>query len=88
MLRNVLALRLIAQRTISTASRRQIENKVPEKQKLFQEDNGIPVHLKGGVADALLYRATMILTEQHMPYISWPWLHFPRSRIDFSLFSQ
>jgi len=30
--------------------------------KLFQEDNGIPVHLKGGVADALLYRATMILT--------------------------
>nr|Q9TR30.1 RecName: Full=Cytochrome c oxidase subunit 7A2, mitochondrial; AltName: Full=Cytochrome c oxidase subunit VIIa-liver/heart; Short=Cytochrome c oxidase subunit VIIa-L [Ovis aries]AAB35821.1 cytochrome c oxidase subunit VIIa-L, COX VIIa-L {N-terminal} [sheep, livers and hearts, Peptide Partial, 24 aa] [Ovis aries] len=23
------------------------ENKVPEKQKLFQEDNGIPVHLKG-----------------------------------------
>nr|Q9TR29.1 RecName: Full=Cytochrome c oxidase subunit 7A2, mitochondrial; AltName: Full=Cytochrome c oxidase subunit VIIa-liver/heart; Short=Cytochrome c oxidase subunit VIIa-L [Canis lupus familiaris]AAB35822.1 cytochrome c oxidase subunit VIIa-L, COX VIIa-L {N-terminal} [dogs, livers and hearts, Peptide Partial, 29 aa] [Canis lupus familiaris] len=28
------------------------ENKVPEKQKLFQEDNGIPVVLKGGVADA------------------------------------
>uniref|UniRef100_A0A6I8NP17 Cytochrome c oxidase subunit 7A2, mitochondrial n=1 Tax=Ornithorhynchus anatinus TaxID=9258 RepID=A0A6I8NP17_ORNAN len=26
------------------------------------EDNGIPVHLKGGVADALLYRATMVLT--------------------------
>ncbi|ELK00138.1 Cytochrome c oxidase polypeptide 7A2, mitochondrial [Pteropus alecto] len=56
------ALRQIAQRTINTASRRQFENKVPEKQKLFQEDNGIPVHLKGGVADALLYRATMILT--------------------------
>ncbi|VFV29126.1 cytochrome c oxidase subunit [Lynx pardinus] len=62
MLRNLLALRQIAQRTISTASRRQIENKVPEKQKLFQEDNGIPVHLKGGIADALLYRATMMLT--------------------------
>uniref|UniRef100_A0A8C0Z3L6 Cytochrome c oxidase subunit 7A2, mitochondrial n=3 Tax=Canidae TaxID=9608 RepID=A0A8C0Z3L6_CANLF len=62
MLRNLLALRQIAQRTISTASRRQFENKVPEKQKLFQEDNGIPVHLKGGVADALLYRATMMLT--------------------------
>ncbi|KAF6116635.1 transmembrane protein 30A [Phyllostomus discolor] len=56
------ALRQVAQRTITTASRRQFENKVPEKQKLFQEDNGIPVHLKGGVADALLYRATMILT--------------------------
>uniref|UniRef100_A0A8C0KCB8 Cytochrome c oxidase subunit 7A2, mitochondrial n=1 Tax=Canis lupus dingo TaxID=286419 RepID=A0A8C0KCB8_CANLU len=62
MLRNLLALHQIAQRTISTASRRQFENKVPEKQKLFQEDNGIPVHLKGGVADALLYRATMMLT--------------------------
>uniref|UniRef100_A0A9L0RJM5 Cytochrome c oxidase subunit 7A2, mitochondrial n=1 Tax=Equus caballus TaxID=9796 RepID=A0A9L0RJM5_HORSE len=55
-------LRHLARRTISTASRRQFENKVPEKQKLFQEDNGIPVHLKGGIADALLYRATMILT--------------------------
>uniref|UniRef100_A0A8C3YM38 Uncharacterized protein n=1 Tax=Catagonus wagneri TaxID=51154 RepID=A0A8C3YM38_9CETA len=37
MLRNLLALRQIAQRTISTASRRQLENKVAEKQKLFQE---------------------------------------------------
>ncbi|MDL1139942.1 cytochrome c oxidase subunit VIIa family protein [Yersinia pestis] len=62
MLRNLLGFRQIAQRTISTASRRHFENKVPEKQKLFQEDNGIPVHLKGGVADALLYRATMVLT--------------------------
>uniref|UniRef100_A0A671DWF4 Cytochrome c oxidase subunit 7A2, mitochondrial n=1 Tax=Rhinolophus ferrumequinum TaxID=59479 RepID=A0A671DWF4_RHIFE len=25
------------------------------------EDDGIPVHLKGGVADALLYRATTVL---------------------------
>ncbi|XP_032698970.1 cytochrome c oxidase subunit 7A2, mitochondrial-like [Lontra canadensis] len=61
MLRNLLALHQTAQRTISTASRRQIENKVPEKQKLFQEDNGIPLHLKGGVAEALLFRATMTL---------------------------
>uniref|UniRef100_A0A8D2G878 Cytochrome c oxidase subunit 7A2, mitochondrial n=1 Tax=Theropithecus gelada TaxID=9565 RepID=A0A8D2G878_THEGE len=37
------------------------ENKVPEKQKLFQEDNGIPVHLKGRVTDTLLYRVTMVL---------------------------
>ncbi|XP_023610053.1 cytochrome c oxidase subunit 7A2, mitochondrial [Myotis lucifugus] len=50
---NLDALRQISQRTISTASRRQFENKVREKQKLFQEDDGIPVHLKGGVADAL-----------------------------------
>ncbi|XP_012598613.1 cytochrome c oxidase subunit 7A2, mitochondrial [Microcebus murinus] len=62
MLRNLLGLRQIAQRTISTASRRHFENKVPEKQKLFQEDDGIPVHLKGGVADAILYRLTMVLT--------------------------
>ncbi|XP_055972371.1 cytochrome c oxidase subunit 7A2, mitochondrial-like [Sorex fumeus] len=59
---NLMTLHQIAQSPISTASRRQFENKVPEKQKLFQEDNGIPVHLKGGVSDALLYRATMILT--------------------------
>ena len=68
MLRNLLALHQIAKRTISTASRRQFENKVPEKQKLFQEDNGIPVHLKGGMADALLYTATMILTVSGTAY--------------------
>ncbi|KAG3262498.1 hypothetical protein H1C71_017428 [Ictidomys tridecemlineatus] len=50
MLRNLLCFLQIAQRTIST------------KQKLFQEDDGIPAHLKGGVADALLYRTTIILT--------------------------
>ncbi|XP_037843017.2 cytochrome c oxidase subunit 7A2, mitochondrial isoform X2 [Chlorocebus sabaeus] len=58
MLRNLLALRQIGQRTISTTSRRHFKNKVPEKQKLFQE--------------------------QHMPCISWLWLHFPRSRSDFN----
>ncbi|NWR52151.1 CX7A2 oxidase, partial [Regulus satrapa] len=55
------ALRQISQRTISTASRRQ-SNKVFEKQKLFQEDNGLPVHLKGGATDSLLYRTTAGLT--------------------------
>ncbi|NXC11633.1 CX7A2 oxidase, partial [Orthonyx spaldingii] len=52
------ALRQLSQRTISTASRRQLENKVSEYQKLFQEDNGLPVHLRGGAKDALLYRTT------------------------------
>ncbi|XP_067388740.1 cytochrome c oxidase subunit 7A2, mitochondrial [Emydura macquarii macquarii] len=61
-MRNLLALRQILQRTISTTSRRQIQNRVPEKQKIFQEDDGVPVHLKGGVTDALLYKITMILT--------------------------
>ena len=62
------ALHQIIQRTIITASHRKFENKVPEKQKMFQEDNGIPVHLKGGIADAVLYRATMILTVGGMAY--------------------
>uniref|UniRef100_A0A669QN10 Cytochrome c oxidase subunit 7A2, mitochondrial n=1 Tax=Phasianus colchicus TaxID=9054 RepID=A0A669QN10_PHACC len=52
----------VSQRTISTASRRPLENRVPEKQKLFQEDNGLPVYLKGGIMDGLLYRVTMGLT--------------------------
>ncbi|NXM95728.1 CX7A2 oxidase, partial [Sylvia borin] len=56
------ALRQISQRTISTASRRQYVNRVSENQKLFQEDNGLPVHLKGGAKDSLLYRATTGLT--------------------------
>lgn len=29
---------------------------------LTQEDNGVPVHLKAGASDALLYRLTMALT--------------------------
>ena len=62
------ALHQIIQRTIIIASHRKFENKVPEKQKMFQEDNGIPVHLKGGIADAVLYRATMILTVGGMAY--------------------
>ncbi|KAK6490156.1 cytochrome c oxidase subunit 7A2 [Huso huso] len=69
MLRNLLALRQISQRTLSTTARRQVQNKVPEKQKMFQEDNGIPVHLKGGVSDALLYRFTMALTVLGTGYV-------------------
>ncbi|XP_028321000.1 cytochrome c oxidase subunit 7A1, mitochondrial [Gouania willdenowi] len=41
---------------------RTLKNKVPEAQKIFQEDNGLPVHIKGGTFDVLLYRATMTLT--------------------------
>ncbi|XP_039981776.1 cytochrome c oxidase subunit 7A2, mitochondrial [Xiphias gladius] len=62
MYRHVIAFQQVARRTISSSARREMKNKVPEKQKLFQEDNGLPVHLKGGAADALLYRATMTLT--------------------------
>uniref|UniRef100_A0A8B9Z2J6 Cytochrome c oxidase subunit 7A2, mitochondrial n=1 Tax=Bos mutus grunniens TaxID=30521 RepID=A0A8B9Z2J6_BOSMU len=68
MLQYLLALCQITQRTMSTASYRQFEHKLPGKQKLFQKGNGIPVHLKGGIADALLYRATMILRVDGMAY--------------------
>uniref|UniRef100_A0A665VJR6 Cytochrome c oxidase subunit 7A2 n=1 Tax=Echeneis naucrates TaxID=173247 RepID=A0A665VJR6_ECHNA len=61
MYRHVFALQQVARRTITSSARRE-RNRVPEKQKLFQEDNGLPVHLKGGATDALLYRATMGLT--------------------------
>ncbi|XP_066536029.1 cytochrome c oxidase subunit 7A-related protein, mitochondrial-like isoform X1 [Hoplias malabaricus] len=37
-------------------------NKVPELQKLFQKVDGVPIHLKRGVIDRLLYRTTMGLT--------------------------
>ncbi|XP_035256190.1 cytochrome c oxidase subunit 7A-related protein, mitochondrial-like [Anguilla anguilla] len=37
-------------------------NKVPDLQRLFQLSDGIPVHLKRGVPDKLLYRTTMALT--------------------------
>jgi len=53
MLQNLQTLGQIAQRTVSIDSHRQFENKVSEKQKLFQEYNRIPVHVKGGKADAL-----------------------------------
>ena len=53
MLQNLQTLGQIAQRTVSIDSHRQFENKVSEKRKLFQECNRIPVHVKGGKADAL-----------------------------------
>ncbi|XP_072548167.1 cytochrome c oxidase subunit 7A1, mitochondrial isoform X1 [Salminus brasiliensis] len=55
------SLQRVATRAFNTTAR-QMKNKVPEKQKLFQEDNGLPVHIKGGTTDVLLYRLTMSLT--------------------------
>ncbi|XP_062325756.1 cytochrome c oxidase subunit 7A2, mitochondrial-like [Osmerus eperlanus] len=62
MFRQLMGLRHLSNRTLTTSARKQVDNKIKEKQKLFQEDNGMPVHLKGGVKDAVLYRATMALT--------------------------
>ncbi|XP_062981869.1 cytochrome c oxidase subunit 7A2, mitochondrial [Elgaria multicarinata webbii] len=69
MFRNLLALRQVSQKTINTASCRQMANKVKEHQKLFQEDNGLPVYLKGGTKDALLYRLTMAITVVGTGYV-------------------
>ncbi|NWZ62777.1 COX7R oxidase, partial [Acrocephalus arundinaceus] len=37
-------------------------NKVPDLQKIFQRPDGLPVHLKRGYPDRMLYRTTMALT--------------------------
>ncbi|XP_038160842.1 cytochrome c oxidase subunit 7A2, mitochondrial-like [Cyprinodon tularosa] len=62
MYRHMIAVQQVARRSFCSSARRQVDNKVPQKQKIFQEDNGMPIHLKGGSGDALLYRATMALT--------------------------
>ncbi|XP_072287063.1 cytochrome c oxidase subunit 7A1, mitochondrial-like isoform X1 [Pyxicephalus adspersus] len=49
-------------RSLSTSSRAQIQNRVLEKQKIFQADNDLPVHLKGGIKDVIYYRITMGIT--------------------------
>ncbi|XP_070826927.1 cytochrome c oxidase subunit 7A1, mitochondrial [Chaetodon trifascialis] len=58
---HLLKVPLLAGRAFSSSAR-QLKNKVPEAQKLFQEDNGLPVHIKGGTSDVLLYRATMTIS--------------------------
>ncbi|EDL38549.1 cytochrome c oxidase subunit VIIa polypeptide 2-like, isoform CRA_b, partial [Mus musculus] len=35
------------------------KNKVPELQKFFQKADGVPIHLKRGLPDQMLYRTTM-----------------------------
>ncbi|XP_029312829.1 cytochrome c oxidase subunit 7A2-like, mitochondrial [Cottoperca gobio] len=37
-------------------------NRVPDLQKIYQISDGIPIHLKRGIPDRLLYRTTMALT--------------------------
>ncbi|XP_032818741.2 cytochrome c oxidase subunit 7A2-like, mitochondrial [Petromyzon marinus] len=51
-------------KAISEASQPELfgKNRVPELQKFFQRADGLPVHLKRGMADRLLYRTTMGLT--------------------------
>ncbi|XP_063174543.1 cytochrome c oxidase subunit 7A1, mitochondrial [Chroicocephalus ridibundus] len=50
---------------------RRLHNRVPEHQKLFQEDNGLPVHLKGGAMDSALYRLTTLICSVGTCYSLW-----------------
>ncbi|XP_033503710.1 cytochrome c oxidase subunit 7A2, mitochondrial [Epinephelus fuscoguttatus] len=80
--RHIFAFQQVARRTISSSVRRQVDNKVPQKQKLFQEDNGMPIHLKGGTGDAVLYRTTMALTVLGTGYVVYELVKaaFPQKR--------
>lgn len=55
---------------------------MPEKQKLFQADNDLPVHLKGGATDSVLYRVTMALTLGGTAYCLYclGWAAFPHKK--------
>ncbi|XP_032870463.1 cytochrome c oxidase subunit 7A2, mitochondrial-like [Amblyraja radiata] len=61
-MKSLLTLHRLASRSFSTSGRSQLKNRVLEHQKVFQADNNLPVHLKGGVVDAVLYRITMAIT--------------------------
>ncbi|XP_035675580.1 cytochrome c oxidase subunit 7A2, mitochondrial-like [Branchiostoma floridae] len=56
----VLAARSLVQRAgFSTSTRKALDNKVLEKQKIMQAPGGDMVYLKGGASDKIYYRTTM-----------------------------
>ncbi|KAM9633000.1 cytochrome c oxidase subunit 7A1, mitochondrial [Trichechus inunguis] len=69
-------------RSFSSTARNRFENRVAEKQKIFQADNDLPVHLKGGATDSILYRLTMGLclggTVYSLYFLSWA--SFPQKK--------
>uniref|UniRef100_F6Z5U5 Cytochrome c oxidase subunit 7A1, mitochondrial n=2 Tax=Callithrix jacchus TaxID=9483 RepID=F6Z5U5_CALJA len=69
-------------RSFSSTARNRFKNRVPEKQKLFQEENDIPLYLKGGVVDNILYRVTMGLCLGGTAYGLYclGWASFPRNK--------
>ncbi|KAJ8256582.1 hypothetical protein COCON_G00187340 [Conger conger] len=60
-MRHLQRLQQLTLRAFSTTTR-QMRNTVPEQQRIFQADNGLPVHIKGGTVDVILYRITMTIT--------------------------
>ncbi|KAF6077155.1 cytochrome c oxidase subunit 7A1 [Phyllostomus discolor] len=69
-------------RSFSSTARNRLENRVAEKQKLFQADNDLPVHLKGGGTDNILYRLTMALCLGGTIYSLYclGWASFPHKK--------
>ncbi|XP_051692053.1 cytochrome c oxidase subunit 7A1, mitochondrial [Oryctolagus cuniculus] len=69
-------------RSFSSTARSRFENRVAEKQKVFQADNDLPVHLKGGGMDNILYRLTMTLTLGGTVYSLYclGWASFPHKK--------
>ncbi|XP_040832321.1 cytochrome c oxidase subunit 7A1, mitochondrial [Ochotona curzoniae] len=69
-------------RSFGSTSRNHFENRVAEKQKIFQANNDLPVHLKGGGIDNLLYRLTMALTLGGTVYSLYclGWASFPHKK--------
>ncbi|XP_051844862.1 cytochrome c oxidase subunit 7A1, mitochondrial-like isoform X3 [Antechinus flavipes] len=65
-----------------SSSTRNLVNRVAEKQKLFQEKNDLPVHLKGGPQDNLLYRLTMAICLGGTTYglFCLGWASFPHKK--------
>ncbi|KAJ8414566.1 hypothetical protein AAFF_G00037680 [Aldrovandia affinis] len=59
-MRHLQSVQHLVVRAFNTTSR-QMRNKVLEHQKLLQ-DNDLPVHIKGGTVDVLLYRFTMTIS--------------------------
>ncbi|XP_037363305.1 cytochrome c oxidase subunit 7A1, mitochondrial-like [Talpa occidentalis] len=66
----------------SSTARTHMANRVVEKKKLFQADNDLPVHLKGGGADNILYRLTMLLVTGGTAYSLYclGWVSFPHKK--------
>ncbi|XP_007491935.1 cytochrome c oxidase subunit 7A1, mitochondrial [Monodelphis domestica] len=69
-------------RSFSSSSRNFFENRVAEKQKLFQENNDLPVYLKGGTGDQLLFTITMTMSVVGTGYCLFflTWASFPHKK--------
>ncbi|XP_043836524.1 cytochrome c oxidase subunit 7A1, mitochondrial-like [Dromiciops gliroides] len=70
-------------RTFSSSTRNSV-NKIAEKQKLFQENNDLPIHLKARGTDNLLYKFTMLTCLGGTCYCFFclGWASFPHQKGD------